>query len=174
MIRTIVLRILGLLVAATLGLTATSLVAFGLERRIPWLSDSLRSLVDWVRTPPLEGAAVLAGTGLILVAVGVVIVVAARRIRGVRNLDKGAAGSTEIDVGSVADALERSLRRIDPNVQVTSRRSRLRVTTPPGTGDRFELADEAGRRVREALEQMGLSDTPFTVSVRRGRETRVA
>ena len=173
MIRTIVLRILGLLVTATLGLAATSLVAFGLDRRVPWLSDGLQSLVDWVRTPPLEGAAVLAGTGLILVAVGVVIVVAARRIRGVRNLEKTAAGSTDIDMGSVADVLERSLRRIDPKIQVTSRRSRLRVAAPPGTGDRFEVADEASRRVRDALEQMGLSDTPFTLSVGKAPEQRV-
>jgi len=173
MIRTMVLRVLGLLVVATLGLAATSLVAFGLERRVPWLSDGIRSFADWVHTPPLKGAAVLAGTGLVVVAIAVVIVVAARRIQGVRNLDKTAAGSTVIDMESVGNALELSLRRIDPKMQVASRRSRLHVAAPPGTGDRFEVADEASGRVREALEQMGLSDTPFTVSVRQVAETRV-
>jgi hypothetical protein len=173
MIRTIVLRVLGLLVAATLGLAATSLIAFGLERRVPWLSDGIRSFADWAHTPPLKGGAVLAGTGLVVVAIAIVIVVGARRIRGVRDLEKTAAGSTDIDMGSVADALELSLRRIDPKVQVTSRRSRLRVGAPPGTGDRFEVADEVSRRVREALEQMGLSDTPFTVSVQQVPEKRV-
>jgi len=174
MIRTIVLRILGLMVAATLGLAATSLVAFGLERRVPWLSDGIRSFVDWVRTPPLEGAAVLAGAGLVVLAIAIAMVVAARRIRGVRNLEKATAGSTDIDMGSVADALELSLRPIDPKVQVTSRRSRLRIAAPPRPGDRFEAADEAGRRVREALEQMGLAETSFVVSVRSPRETRVS
>jgi hypothetical protein len=173
MIRTIVLRVLGLLVAATLGLAATSLVAFGLERRVLWLSDDIRSFADWVNTPPLKGAAVLAGTGLLVVAIAIVIVIAARRIHGVRNLEKTTAGSTDIDMESVGHALELSLRRINPKMQVTSRRSRLRVAAPPGTEDRFEVADEASRQVRDALEQMGLSDTPFTVSVRQVPETRV-
>ncbi|MDH3259617.1 MAG: hypothetical protein OEM81_13675 [Acidimicrobiia bacterium] len=173
MIRTLVLRILGLLVAAALGLTATSLLTFGLERRIPWLSDGIRSLADWVYTPPKEGAAVLAGTGLLLLAIAIVIVAARSRIRGVRNLEKTAAGSTDIDMGSVADTLEGSLRAIDPKVKINSRRNRLRVSAPPGSGDRFEVADEASRRVREALGQLGLADTPFSVNVRSARETRV-
>lgn len=174
MIRTLVLRILGLLVAAALGVAATSLVAFGLERRVTALSGWIESFVDWIAKPPLPGAAVLAGTGLLILAVAIIWLVAARRIRGVRTLEKTASGSTDIDMGSVAATLERKLRNLDPKVQVTAMRSRLRITAPSKTGDRYQVADEATRRVQEELERMGLTGTPFAVRVgERVPESRV-
>ncbi len=173
MTRTILLRILGLLTAAALALAAVGLITFGLERSMAWLSDALQSFENWARTPPREGAAVLTGTGLVVLAAIIAVVVAGRRIRGVKTLEKSPAGSTDIDMGSVAQAVELSLRSIDPNTHATARRSRLRVVAPVGAADRFEAADRASRLVGETLEQMGLSDTPFTVAVARSAEKRV-
>jgi hypothetical protein len=173
MTRTIILRILGLTTAAALAATATSLVAHGLERSVPWLSDALQSFETWARKPPPEGAAVLAGTGLLIVAIAVVTVYAGRRVRGVKTIEKSPTGRTNVDMGSVAEAVELSLGTVDPNTHVSARRSKLRVVAPAGAADRFETADQASRMTGETLEQMGLADTPFTVALGRSAEKRV-
>jgi hypothetical protein len=165
-VRVLVPRVLGLGVAVALGLVAVALVAYGVGRPVTWLTTGLVSFADWVSTAPSPGVAVLAGVGLVLLALLAALVMVRRRRSGLLRLEKTRAGTTWIDVRSVAQVLEGVLRRdVERGVRVGARGDRLSIVTPASREAPLALADAATEAGQSELAVLGLSQIRYQVAV---------
>lgn len=155
--RTILLRLFGLLVAVALGVAATSLLVHGLRIGGGWLSDTLDDLAAEVVRPLDEGWAVLAGVGLVLLAVltGAVILIARRRPMVL--MEKSEAGTSRLEMSGLARLAQRHLRsRVDPRIDVTARRRSVVATVPASGGtEPLEMVDDAAVALATLMDEVG-------------------
>ncbi len=175
MARTLLLRLFGLLTTLAFGISATALVAFGVDRTIGWVDTALSNFASWVIRAPEEGAAILAGLAVVIIAALCLPLFVRWRGRRLLRLEATAAGATSIDLDSVAQTLKRALTgAVDPQIEVRHRRGRILVTTPTSPTDAFKIADEASKAIDQRLASLGLPEVAYSVATgkKAGRRAR--
>ena len=159
-LRRIVLRVLGLGVAAIVLVAATQLLLLGFEAD-PLLSRSrVDSFVRSIQDPVHPGPGILVGLALVgLAALLLGVIVASLRTDRPVLTTRRRGGWTKIDRKTLADALERRLedvdRRSDLDLEVTRRgRVNVKIVTPDpaAAGPAQELRDA----VDDEIERRGL------------------
>lgn len=171
--RTLLLRALGLLTTFAVGIAATALITFGMDRSVGWLEKAITGFSSWTTRTPEEGAAILAGLGLVIVAILCIPVVVKWTGRRWFRLEETPAGATTIDLASVAYALKTTVTTaVDPQVEVEHRRGRIVVTTPSRPNDTFGVADEASAAVEQKLKSLGLTEIAYSIATGRKEARR--
>jgi len=171
-LRTLVLRLLGLLVCALAALGAVGLVAFAVAGAQSPTIDGAESFSSWASGSLLDWAYVLVGVGLFLLAAVFVVIMLRRRPSGLLAMRTDRSGRSMLDLSSVAHAVQTSIREsVDPKITVGARRGRLTVVTPFAPSQPYDLVDRAGTSVKEQLEKLGL-EGHVRYEVTAGNETK--
>ena len=174
MVRTVVLRLYGLLVAAVLAAVATQLLAYSFEQDWTlgrWMGD----VASWVRGRPVTGALMLAGSGIVALSLAATwLIVRTPRTRVV-TIGKDQAGRATIDRSSLAGSLQRSLReRVHPQVLVETDGRLVAVRAPVRSAVHpLEFVDELAAAMPGELERRGVSGVRFRVTTGRSTKRRV-
>jgi len=147
--RRLVLRALGLAVAAIVLVVATQLLMLSFDADPLVSRETVDDLVDWIGGDPSDGAAILVGVALLALAVwlGWMAVSSAGTEQHVITTRRR-NGWTKIDRRTLGDSLERRLDSVDRRSDVAVRVRRggrvdLEVVTPDPsiTGSPRELRD---------------------------------
>lgn len=170
MLRTVLLRLYGLVVAAVVAAAATILLARGVGFAVPWLTDALGSIAHRLDLALNEGLTVLAGIFALVVLVGTGYVMLGRFGRRLLRLSDTAA----VEKAGVSRMVERMLRsKLEPRATVSFGR-RLVASVPGAPGsDGTDLAGEASLLIPELLESLGVGDVPFRVEAGKAPGGRV-
>ena len=171
--RTLLLRFFGFVTTLAVGIAALALITFGIDRSIRWLNTALSDVASWAVRTPEEGAAILVGLALVIVAALCVPVAIQWKRRRLLRLDSGTAGTTSIDLDSVANVLKRTVTgEVDSHIEVRHRRGRILVTTPTSPDDTYKIADETSTSIDKRLETLGLSEVAYSVATGRKQARR--
>jgi hypothetical protein len=171
--RTLLLRFFGFVTTLVVGIAAVALIAFGIDRSIRWLNMALSDVASWAVRAPEEGAAILAGLALVIVAALCVPVAIQWKGRRLLRLDSETVGATSIDLDSVANVLKRTVTgEVDSQIEVRHRRGRIVVTTPTSPDDTYKIADEASKAIDQRLEALGLNEVAYSVATGRKQARR--
>ncbi len=171
--RTLLLRFFGFVTTLAVGIAAVALITFGVDRSIRWLNTALSNVASWAVRTPEEGAAILGGLALVIVAALCIPVAIQWKGRRLLRLDSAAAGATSIDLDSVADVLKRTVTsEVDSHIEVRHRRGRIMVTTPTSPDDTYKIADETSQAIDRRLEGLGLSEVAYSVATGRKQARR--
>ena len=171
-LRALVLRLFGLLVFALAALGAVSLVADAVAGPQSLFSDGAIAFSKWVSSSVSDWAAVLVGVGLVVLALIFVVIMIPYRPSGLPVMRTGADGKTMLDLSSVAQAVETSLRAgVDNKITVGVTRGRLRIVTPFVPSRPLDLVDSASTSVKQQLQKLGLENL-VRYDVTAGRETK--
>lgn len=171
--RTILLRVLGFLTTLAVGIAAVALIAFGIGRPIRWLDGAVSDFSSWATRTPEEGAAILAGLGLVIVAILCIPVVIQLTGRRLLRLEATAAGATTIDLDSLARTLKKTVTStVDSQIEVRHRHRRIVVTTPSSPDDTYKIADEASAAIDRRLRSLGLTEVAYSVATSRKEARR--
>lgn len=175
MARTLLLRFFGFITTLVVAVAALALITFGIDRSIGWLTSALSEVASWAVRTPEEGAAILAGLALVIVAALCVPVAIQWKGRRLLRLDSADVGATSIDLESVGLVLRKTVTsEIDSQIEVRHRRGRIVVTTPTSPDDTYKIADETSKAIDQRLESLGLTEVAYSVAtgkkqVRRAR-----
>lgn len=173
--RTLLLRFFGFVTALAVGIAALALITFGIDRSMRWLDTALTEVAGWAVRAPEEGAAILAGLALVIVAALCVPVAIQWKGRRLLRLDSADGGATSVDLDSVARVLKRTVTtEVDSQIDVRHRRGRIVVTTPTSPDDTYKIADETSKAIDQRLDALGLTEVAYSVAtgkkqVRRAR-----
>jgi len=171
--RTLLLRFFGFATTLAVGIAALALITFGIDRSIGWLNTALSDLASWAVRAPEEGAAILAGLALVIVAALCVPVAIQWKARRLLRLDSATVGTTSIDLDSVANVLRRTVTiEVDSHIEVRHRRGRIVVTTPTSPDDTYKIADETSSAIDQRLEALGLKEVAYSVATGRKQARR--
>jgi hypothetical protein len=163
--RTLLLRFFGFVTTVAVGIAALALITFGIDRSIGWLNTALSDVGSWAVRTPEEGAAILAGLALVIVAALCVPVAIQWKGRRFLRLDSADVGATSIDLDSVAQVLKGTVTgEVDSQIEVRHRRGRIVVTTPTSPDDTYKIADETSKVIDQRLESLGLSEVAYSVA----------
>ena len=163
--RTLLLRFFGFVTTLAVGIAGVALITFGIDRSIRWLNTALSDVAAWAVRTPEEGAAILAGLALVIVAALCVPVAIQWKGRRLLRLDSADVGATNIDLDSVARVLKRTVTGgVDSQIEVRHRRGRIVVTTPTSPDDTYKIADEASKAIDQRLESLGLTEVAYSVA----------
>ena len=163
--RTLLLRFFGFVTTLAVGIAGAALISFGIDRSIRWLDTALSDVASWAVRTPEEGAAILSGLGLVILAALSVPVAIQWKGRRMLRLDSADVGATSIDLDSVARVLKRTVTgEVDPQIEVRHRRGRIVVTTPTSPDDTYKIADEASNAIDQRLESLGLTEVAYSVA----------
>ena len=163
--RTLLLRLFGFVTTLAVGVAALALVTFGIDRSIGWLTGALADFSSWATGKPEEGAAILAGLALVIVAILCVPVAIQLTGRRLLRLDATPAGATSIDLDSVARTLKKAVTsEVDAHIEVRHRRGRIVVTTPTSPDDTYKIADQTSQAIDQRLESLGLTEVAYSVA----------
>jgi hypothetical protein len=156
--RVLALRAAGLVVAAIVLIAATQFLLHGFETDPLLDAEIIADLSDWITRPPRQGAALLAGTALIILAAGLGWLTWTTRAGHQPVITtRRKNGWTKVDRKTLTSAVTRRLERIDQrsDLDVTiDRRGRvdLHLVTPdPSVGGplqdyRDAIDEEVARR----------------------------
>ena len=165
-LRVVLLRCFGLATGLALALVAIGLVAYGVDRPPVWLTNGLASFARWVSLGTVPGVAVLAGAGLVGLVVVTGLVMLPHRPAGLHRLERSQAGTTWVDISSVARTLERSLRdEVDGTIGVRARKDRLEIVSPARPEAPFAIADLVGEAADRELGALGLSNVEYGLAL---------
>ena len=171
--RTLLLRFFGFVTTLAVGIAAVALITFGIDRSIQWLNTALSDVASWAVRTPEEGAAILVGLALVIVAALSVPVAIQWKRRRLLRLDSGTVGTTSIDLDSVANVLKRTVTgEVDSHIEVRHRRGRILVTTPTSPDDTYKIADETSKSIDKRLATLGLSEVAYSVATGRKQARR--
>jgi hypothetical protein len=171
--RTLLLRFFGFVTTLAVGIAAVALITFGIDRSIRWLNAALSDVASWAVRTPEEGAAILGGLALVIVAALCIPVAIQWKGRRLLRLDSATAGATSIDLDSVANVLKRTVTgEVDSQIEVRHRRGRILVTTPISPDDTYKIADETSKAIDQRLEALGLSEVAYSVATGRKQARR--
>jgi hypothetical protein len=172
--RTVLLRILGLLVAATLALAAIQLLGYGLEQE-PVFERWLGDVASAARGTLSEGGAMLAGVAIAVVALAVAWVALRRPSADTIRLERSPQGRSRVERKGLAESLERSLRQtVHPQVVVAMPGKRLLIDAPVRSATQpLEFVDELAVVVPEELIARGLPGVRYRISTGTRTKRRV-
>lgn len=153
----LVLRVLGLAVAAIVLMAATQLLLLSFETDPLFSENQVGDFTDWIERRPRVGGGILVGVALMALATALMWAIARsfgtdRRVITTRRR----GGWTKLDRPTIEDAIERRLERIDRRNDVEARvgrrgRVNLTITTPDPSaiGPIRELRDSLDNFCRE-------------------------
>jgi hypothetical protein len=163
--RTLLLRFFGFVTTLAVAIAAVALTTFGIDRSIRWLNTALSEVASWAIRAPEEGAAILAGLALVIVAILCVPVAIQWTGRRMLQLETTSAGATKIDLDSIARTLRKTVTsEVDSQIEVRHRRGRIVVTTPTSPDDTYKIADETSQVIDQRLESLGLTEVAYSVA----------
>ncbi|MGZ8785016.1 MAG: hypothetical protein ACXW1Y_05580 [Acidimicrobiia bacterium] len=163
--RTLLLRVLGFLTTLAVGIAAVELIAYGVDRPIGWLDGAMSDFSSWASRTPEEGAAVLAGLGLVVLAMLCIPVVIRWTGRRLLLIEATPAGATQLDLDSLARTLETTVTNaVDSHIEVRHRRGRIVIVTPSSPNDTYKIADETSEAVDTRLGSLGLTEVAYTIA----------
>jgi len=170
-VRTVLLRLFGLLVAAVFAAAAAGLLAFALTFRVPWLTDRMQSASSQLSLPLLEGRGMLIGIGLILLATVAGAFMVGRRESRFLRLSKEA----KVERVGIARMLQRTLRaKVDTRIGVAAGRRSLVISVPSAAGpEGMDRANEAALLAPDVLEDLGFADMSFRIVAGKTQGRRV-
>lgn len=161
------------MVAVTLGVAATMLLVYGFESS--WGSSWLSGVAGDVRRAPLVGAATLVGLVLAMIAAFAAFLIA--RPSGPKSLSvaKTPSGSSQLNRGSLASSVQRSLREtVHPEVVVKTAGKRLDVAAPVrSVANPMEFVDELAAAMPNELSKRGATKVRYRVSSGSAAKSRV-
>ncbi len=168
--RQLALRLLGGCTALAVLTIAAQLLAISVWSQ-PFLErGNVRSTADWLRRPHGEGAEVLIGASLVLLAVWLTwAFVSTLRTRRPVVVTRRESGWTRIDRRTLADALERSIGTVVPRARVVvrvRRKGRVDVTLSSADPDAHRYVEDASAELERLITTRGLPCTCGRVETR--------
>lgn len=146
-------RIVGLCVAAASAVAATQFLTLGFETKPLMTTDTVATLTDWIRRPPMPGPGVLAAIALAVAGFAALAGTVWPRRGPSAITTRRRLGWTRIDRRSLEAAIQRRLEALD-------RRSDLNTTVHRSGRVDIEVVtidtalDGPGAKVRDALEEL--------------------